>query len=258
RRFEVESDSDFSIGGHQVVLAATDQPLDSRDGSLLRDFVRRGGGLVLLHGTLSSWSSSEAMRDLAGWIPSGPGPVTELIVRPDAGHPVTQNLDSEWRVVDALYLSEGPPLDANILLRASWQFTEQVVAYERAYGDGRFVYVGLGHEPATYQDATFQKLVARLLLFAAGRTAAAPSGGGLIGYGAIGRGHAASITAVSGLRLTSVCDLSAERRTVAAREWPIRAYARQDEMLDDADVDLVVVGTPPSAHADPVLAALEA
>ena len=258
RRFDVEAGSDFSVGGHQVVLAATDQPLDSRHGSLLRDFVRRGGGLVLLHGTLAAWSSSEAMRDLAGWIPSGPGPVTELIVRPETGHPVTQNLDAEWRVRDELYLSEGPPLDANILLRASWQLTEQVVAYERAYGDGRFVYMGLGHEPATYQDQTFQKLVARLLLFAAGRTAAAPIGVGLIGYGAIGREHAASITAVSGLRLTSVCDLSAERREVAAREWSIRAHARQEEMLDDPDVGLVVVGTPPSTHLNPVLAALHA
>src|SRR5207302_2541188 len=127
-----------------------------------------------------------------------------------------------------------------------------------AYGDGRFVYMGLGHEPATCQDQTFQKLVARLLVFAAGRTAAAPIGVGLIGYGAIGREHAASITAVSGLRLTSVCDLSAERRDVAAREWSIRAHARQEEMLDDPDVGLVVVGTPPSAHLNPVLAALHA
>src|SRR5437879_13185407 len=221
-RFQVHLDS--ALEGRQVGLVATDEPVPSEHASQLREFVRRGGGLVLLHGTLAGWSSSEAIRDRAGWIPSGPGPVTELIVRPETGHPVTQNLDSEWRVRDELYLSEGPPLDANILLRASWQFTEQVVAYERAYGDGRFVYIGLGHEPATYQDATFLKLVARLLLFAAGRTAAAPIGVGLIGYGAIGREHAASITAVSGLRLTSVCDLSAERREVAAREWSIPTH----------------------------------
>jgi len=257
-RFDVESGSISSIGGRDVVLAATDQPLGSGQASLLRDFVRRGGGLVLLHSTLAAWSSSEAMRDLAGWVPSGPGPLTELIVRPDAAHPVTQRLDAEWMVRDELYLSEGPPLDANVLLRASWQFTEQVVAYERAYGEGRFAYIGLGHEPSTYQDPTFRKLITRLVLFAAGRTAAAPVGVGLIGYGAIGSEHAASITAVSGLRLSAVCDVSAERRAAAAREWSIRAHARQEEMLDDPDVDLVVVGTPPSAHANPVLAALHA
>src|SRR5206468_523101 len=50
----------------------------------------------------------------------------------------------------------------------------------------------------------------------------------------------------------------AERREVAAREWSIRAHAQQEEMLDDPDVGLVVVGTPPSAHLNPVLAALHA
>ena len=258
RLFDVDFGSFSPSGDHDVVLVATDQPLVSRQASALRNFVRRGGGLVLLHSTLAAWSSSEAIRELAGWVPSGPGPLTELIVRPDPRHPVTQRIDVEWKVRDELYLSEGPPLDANVLLRTSWRFTEQVVAYERAYGDGRFVYMGLGHHPSTYQDPTFQKVLGRMVLHAAGREAAPPVGVGLIGYGAIGREHAASIDAVSGLRLVSVCDLSEERRQTAAREWPVRVHARQEEMLDDPEVGLVVVGTPPSTHLDPVLAALHA
>ena len=257
RRFDVAMGG-VTSADRQVVLAATDGPLSPRQASTLRSFVRRGGGLVLLHGTLAAWSSSEPIVDLAGWGPSGPGPLTELVIRPDAHHPATQRLDSEWKVLDELYLSEGPPLAANVLLRASWRFTEQVVAYERTYGEGRFVHLGLGHGAKTYEDPNFQKLVGRLLLLAAGRAAAPAVGVGLLGYGAIGRDHAASIAATSGLTLAAVCDIAAERREAAASDWSVRTHAGHEQMLDDPEVGLVVVGTPPSAHAGPVLAALDA
>jgi len=253
RRFDVALGSEVA-NARQVVVAATDRPIGEPEANLIRDFVGRGGGLVLLGATLAAWSSSEAIRELAGWLPSGPGPRTELIVRPDPNHPVTQRLDPEWKIRDRLYLSEGPPIDASILLRASWRYTEQVAAYERRFGEGRFVYLGLQNDGSP----TFEKLIGRLVLFAAGRTASPPVGVGLVGYGAIGRDHAASITATSGLRLAGVCDISPQRREAAARDWSVRVHAHQDDMLNDPDVGLVVVGTPPSAHADPVLAALDA
>ena len=244
RRFELVA------GDPQVVLAATGEPLSARRATELRAFVRRGGGLVLLGGTLAAWSGSDAIREVAGWAPSGPGPVTELVLRPDRG--------PEWTVRDALFLSEGPPAEAAVLVRTSWRYTDQVVAYERRFGEGRFVFLGLGSEPSTYQNPNFQKLVGRLLMIAAGRVLAEPVGVGLLGYGAIARDHAASITATRGLRMAAICDLSAERRQLAARDWPVPVYARQEELLENPDVGLVVVGTPPSAHADPVLAALRA
>src|SRR5439155_1584643 len=240
--------------GEQVLLAATTRRPSERQASALRSFVRRGGGLVLAGGTLAAWSGDEAIRRLAGWVPGLPGPETELIVRPDREHPVTQRLHPEWRIRDRLYVSEGPPAGATVLARASWRFTEQVVAYERPFGKGRFVYLGLRDDGSS----TYAKLLARLLLFAAGRTAAPAVGVGLIGYGAIGREHAASVAATSGLRLAAVCDLNPQRREAAAHDWGLRTFAGQDELLEDTDVGLVVVGTPPSDHASPVLAALNA
>jgi predicted dehydrogenase len=186
------------------------------------------------------------MRELAGWVPSGPGPVTELVLRPEAG--------PEWRVRDRLYISEGPPAEARVLLRTSWRYTEQTVAYERRFGDGRFVYLGL----STYEDPNFQQLLARLLMVAAGRAVAEPVGVGLLGYGAIARDHAATISSTTGLRLAAICDVSAERREAAAREFSVDTHARQDDLFSDPGVGLVVVGTPPSAHFASVLAALRA
>jgi scyllo-inositol 2-dehydrogenase (NADP+) len=237
-----------------VVVASTARPIGEGKAARLRRFVRDGGGLVVLGPTLRAWSSSGAIREMAGWTPGEPGPETELIVRPDPEHPVTQRLDAEWKVRDRLQLSEGPPAGAAILLRASWRFTEQVVAYERPYGKGRFVHIGLRDDGSP----TFAKLLGRAIVFAAGRVPAPPAGVGLLGYGAIGREHAASIAATTGLSLAAVCDLSAERRDAAAREWSVRTHATQQALLEDPDVAVVVVGTPPSAHTEPVLAALAA
>jgi predicted dehydrogenase len=240
----------------QVVLAASDHA--PRPGQLagLEDFVRRGGGLMLLHGTLATWAEGGELAEMSAWAPSGPGPLTELVVRTVPGHEVTERIGPELKLYDELYLSEGPPADAHVLLRASWHFSDQVVAYERPFGAGRFVHVGLGHDASTYEDTAFQKLVHRLLQFAAGQTAAPPVGVGLIGYGAIAQAHAASIKATSGLHLATVCDVSIERRELAARDWSIPTHARAEDMFDDPDVSLVVVGTPPAAHTDSVLAAL--
>ena len=248
RRFEVVDH------GAEVVLAATGEAIGYGEAERLREFVGRGGGLVLVGGTLAAWAASAPIRDVAGWIPGGRGPTTELIVRPDASHPITQRLDPEWKVEGELYLSEGPPTGAAILLRTSWRFTEQVVAYERQFGDGRVVYIGLEGDGSQ----SFEKVLGRSILFAAGRAPSAPTGVGLLGYGAIGRNHAASIGATAGLHLAAVCDISSERRDAAARDWSVRTHARSDELLADSNVGLVVVGTPPSAHTEPVLAALEA
>lgn len=249
----------FSLEGQQVVVAATDHPLQADQAAELREFVGRGGGLVLLHSTLAAWSEARDIAELARWTPGGPGRLTELVIRPDGSHPAAKRIDDEWKLLDEVYLSEGAPLDASVLLRTSWRFTEQVVAYERRYGDGLFVYIGLGDQASTYEDPNFQKLVGRVVLLAGGRQVAQTLGVGLIGYGAIGRDHAASVAATAGLQLAGISDLSAERRELAAKDWTgVRTHARTEDMLDDPGVGLVVVGTPPSAHADPVLAALGA
>ena len=248
----------LAVEGRQVLLVASDHHLQAGEAARLTDFVRRGGGVVVLHGTLANWVASGELGELAGWAPTGPAPLTELVVHADPSHTVTQRLGPDMKFTDELYLSEGPPSDAAVLLHTSWHFTDQVVAYERAFGAGRFVHIGLGHQASTYEDASFQKLMHRALLFAAGQEAHARVGVGLIGYGAIARAHATAITATSGLRLRGICDLSSERRELAAREWTVPTHASAEELFDDPDVELVVVGTPPSAHADTVLAALAA
>ena len=253
----VTNANELPLRNAKVLLAASDHALVTGQAALLTDFVTGGGGLVLLHGTLAAWAESADLTQLARWTPSGPGPLTELVIRPDASHPITSRL-RELKLHDELYFSEGPPGDAAVLLRASWRYTDQVVAYERSVGAGHFVHLGLGHDASTYEIDGFQRLVQRTLMFAAGQVAAPAIGVGLVGYGAIARLHAASIAATSGLSLAGVCDVSDERRQQAAHDWSVPTHARAEAMLEDPEVGVVVVGTPPSIHFDSAMAALKA
>jgi predicted dehydrogenase/type 1 glutamine amidotransferase len=257
--FDIEVTRDIGAlnsGHHRVVLAASDQALPAGQATAVSDFVRRGGGAVFLHGTLAAWSEHDAIAEMAGWRLGQPAPLTELVVRASS-HVLTERLPAEIRVEDELYLSEGPPAGAASLLRASWRYSDQVVAYERRHGEGRFVQVGLGHGAATYRDSDFQKLVHRAVLFAAGVTPSPTVGVGLLGYGAIARGHAESVIATPGIELRAVCDISQQRRELASRELGVKTYASLDELSGDPDVGLVVIGTPPSVRADPAVAALQ-
>ncbi len=245
------------LGRHRVLLAASDGHLSAAEAEAVSSFVRAGGGLIMLHGTLGGWSRHPALAEVAGWVPSGPGPATELVLTSHSGHPITDRLAPEFRLHDELYLSEGPPSGAAVLVSAQWHFSQQPVAFARPFGQGRVVHLSLGHGAATYQDPTFQKLVYRSLRWAAGVEPAPPVGAGLVGYGAVARGHADSIARTPGLELRGVADLSAERRARAEVELGVATHATAAGLLRDPEVELLVVGTPPDTHAGAVLEALD-
>src|ERR1700680_1522301 len=136
-QIDVVTDSQvLALDRPQVLLAASEHHLQPGQAAQLTQWVRGGGGLVLLHGTLSKWSETGELAELAGWAPTGPASLTELVVRAQASHPITERLGPDLTFIDELYLSDGPPIDAAVILRTSWHFTEQVVAYERAFGAG--------------------------------------------------------------------------------------------------------------------------
>jgi len=255
--FAIEVGREPAPLGAAVVVAASDEPLEPARASELNEFVRSGGGLILLHGTLAAWSEHATIAELAGWAPGGRGRHTELVVR-TVPHALTDRLDAEMRLHDELFLSEAPPAGGSVLMRSSWQFTDQVVAYERLHGDGRFFFIGLGHGAEAYANPGVQKLVHRAVLVAAGAPLPPPLEVGLLGYGAIAKAHATSINATAGLHVRAVCDLSGERRELAARELGVATHESLDAMLRDTDIGLVIAGTPPSHHAGPVVDALRA
>jgi len=114
-------------------------------------------------------------------------------------------------------------------------------------GEG-VITVALAEESAAWTDPAFLELVA-----AASRAARAPvrsQGVGLLGFGAIGAAHAQAVRETPGLHLVAVCDRDPARAAVALAADPdVRVHEESLALLDDPDVDVVIISTPPDSHA---------
>ena len=83
---------------------------------------------------------------------------------------------------------------------------------------------------------------------------------GIVGAGVIAREHAQAIAMIPrSAALVAVADVLPERLTAFADTFGVaRRYRTAAELIADPGIDLVAVATPPSAHEDVAVAALEA
>jgi myo-inositol 2-dehydrogenase/D-chiro-inositol 1-dehydrogenase len=82
---------------------------------------------------------------------------------------------------------------------------------------------------------------------------------GLVGYGAWGRMHAATIARIPELSLAAVMCGSAASAGAAATDLPgVTVYRELDALLSDPAVDLVDIVAPNNLHAEMAVAALDA
>ena len=80
----------------------------------------------------------------------------------------------------------------------------------------------------------------------------------VVGLGwAAGEFHLPALQAVDGVELVGGADPSEERRAWWAKSTDSPAFASIEELMDSAQPELVVVGTPPDSHADLSTKALE-
>jgi myo-inositol 2-dehydrogenase / D-chiro-inositol 1-dehydrogenase len=80
---------------------------------------------------------------------------------------------------------------------------------------------------------------------------------GIIGGGWIARRHVPAIDAADGVELVAACDTDLGRAEAIAAPRGARAYERWEEMLGREALDAVWVCTPPLAHRDPAVRALQ-
>lgn len=81
---------------------------------------------------------------------------------------------------------------------------------------------------------------------------------GILGAGWIGRRHAEGLAPRTDVVVAAVCDLDVDRAgQVAAAAGGARVFANWRQMLDQCELDALWICTPPRAHADPAVAALE-
>ena len=250
-RDEVQPDTD-------LVLVWSDVACPEPVAAGLAAFVERGGAVLLLGPTAGAWRDSDALLELAGVLPGAVTPLHEIRLRPGpAAGEVTSRFDGDIVLTDRWQLMDKVADDVEVVLTAAMGLQLHPAATLRR-SRGVAGTLTVGHRPATLQDPAFRRLVHRIGRSALGLRDAAPVRVGLLGYGAIGHEHAAAVAATDGLELAAVCDPNRLRVEAAQAQSPgLAGFAVADDLLA-ADLDLVIVSTPPDSHVAWSLRALEA
>ncbi|NOK62364.1 MAG: hypothetical protein GFH27_549331n104 [Chloroflexi bacterium AL-W] len=207
------------------------------------DFVHRGGAcLGLLHP-----SANEATQTLFGIRLGCGGPHTEIRVAfADPSHPIARRMPALWFMQDQFQTMAFVDDEIQPVLTTMWQYERATLAAMRTLGDGRTACLTLQNSA----DPRLQQVIYRMLREATRRVEPQVLGVGVLGYGPISYAHGVAIQSVEGLEFRAIVDLNPQRRAQAQHDFPtVRVYQNAQELIDDTDVDVVVVATPPNTHA---------
>ncbi len=80
---------------------------------------------------------------------------------------------------------------------------------------------------------------------------------GIVGAGAIAQTYAQAFATARLARVEAVCDLRLEAASALAERLDCAAFGDYRQLLADADLDAVVVCTPPASHPEVTIAAIE-
>jgi predicted dehydrogenase len=239
----LESQVVNDLSPYDVVVTADTTSLANSHEQLVK-FVHQGGGwlgLVRL--------SDADLPQVFGAQPNQLGPETELrVLFSNRDHPLA------IRLADAMYLQGAyQPLvktseETETVLYADWQYQHSPVLVLRSAGDGQVACTTL----QAYDHPVFQQILYRLLRLLAGKPFNQRTlGVGLLGYAqSVGKAHGLGIEATAGLRLMSTCDLDQQRLMQTQIDFPqVKTCNSAKALAADAEVDLVIIATPPNTHA---------
>lgn len=258
--FALETATDFRLDPRlfdAVVLdGAADGP-EPRFLALLEQTARQGAPVLTLvpprplHPAVAEWlgvDAGEAHR-LGEWFLS-PNPASALTAR----------MPDEFAVVDApVELAVTSP-GYEAVLSVSVGFKDRVVMARRPQGQGWLIAVGLATSERGLSSEETARVLSRSLRCPAERTR--QIGLAVLGYGpygGMGLYHGRAAGATDGLEMVASADPDPARREAAEREFPgSRAYGGVEGLERAAEVDLVVVATPPVSHFELARRLLEA
>lgn len=242
-----------------IVVAGDPGPMPAEDLGRIAESVRAGASLVVFGPPAgAAWEDLTGVR--AGEVVPG-GEVFATCADPTA---LTARSVDEFPVSGSFtWLDPVGPVTT--VLTCSIRFSHRPALVVRRLGSGQVVTSGF-HADALGTDE-FARIIRRALAAdTAGATGQADPtrqlGLGVVGYGpfgGMGMLHGTAATETDGLAFVAAVDTSTERRKAAEAQFPgVAAYAAVDELLRDDDVELVVIATPPSSHADIARACLDA
>jgi predicted dehydrogenase/type 1 glutamine amidotransferase len=242
-----------SLHMYRVVILDGDLgPLSKEQELALCAFVEQGGGLVCLGDATEAYHDYDQLGAMLGSVHGFCIPRSEIIARiasPD--HYITRRVDPSFALVEGLYLLDNVPPDAKVVWKTIWHYAPYTLAYTHEYGQGRIFCTVAGTAAETREHPLFRQMVERAIRYVTGaEVESRPANVAMIGYGAIGFEHGTAINNVVGLNYALVCDRNEERLARARKHFPdIRTCTDLTQVVEDPDIDVVIVSTPPNTHA---------
>lgn len=147
-----------SAGNQNPWLTAETEPA-------FRQFVRTGGGLVLVHGGCC-YKDSPVMRGVTGGAFVSHPAQCSVTIEPKAGHPLAAGVNPLTETDEHYFMALDAP-DAEVFLQSRSAHGVQPAGWTRAEGEGRVCVLTPGHNPEVWRNPDFQKLLLNALRWTA-------------------------------------------------------------------------------------------
>lgn len=126
------------------------------------DYVRGGGGLVVVHAGTCRYEELNVMNDLIGGAFTRHPDQCEVRIEPRNGHPVTAGV-LPFAMKDEHYFIEMDAQDADLFMHSHSEHGVQPAGWSRTEGLGRVCVLTPGHNLEVWLHPEFQKLLANAL-----------------------------------------------------------------------------------------------
>lgn len=135
----------------------------------LDEFIRRGGGLLAVHGAAASFKTEPRYHRILGGRFIGHGRIAEIEVLPSPGQALSRGIGS-FHLRDELYRHEFDPT-SEVHFFTNVEKEQEPVVWTRRHGEGRICYCSLGHHSRTFQHPAVIEILQRGLLWVCGEDA---------------------------------------------------------------------------------------
>jgi predicted dehydrogenase len=210
----------------------------------LEQFVRSGGGWLGVVNLLEL-----PISKLFG-ASSGPiGPESEIrILFQDINQPMADRLPEAIYVKGRYHPLQILSNDVTTLLYADWRYQHNPVMVYRQIDAGRVACTTL----QDFENSDLKQIIYRLLRQLSGQPANDQNlNVGILGYApSVGELHGIGVCETIGFELHAVCDLNPQRLNMAKHRFPeVNVYSNTEKLVNNDNVDLVIIATPPNSHA---------
>lgn len=135
--------------------------------SVFLDYVRSGGGLVVIHSGAAGYADAPAVRTVTGGTFLNHPPPCAVVIEPEAGHPLTEGVTESFVVHDEHYQVALDDAEADVFLHTRSAHGVQPAGWTRVDGKGRVSVLTPGHFPEVWLHPSFQQLLRNSLCWVA-------------------------------------------------------------------------------------------